>query len=78
MFLMGGWLDRQDDGKSRPFTLCALDLNPPVMGLGNPFADGQPQPGSFLGMGPRGVRAVEAVEDPRLRVRRDADPVIQD
>ena len=67
---------RQDHRKGRSFADLALNLDAPVMGLNNPGADGQPKTRALLGMGPRVIRAIEPVEDPRLILWRNPDSVI--
>ena len=67
---------RQHHRKGRTFADLALNLDPPMMGLDNPGADGQPKTRALLGMSARVIGAIEPVEDPRLILLRNPNAVI--
>ena len=67
---------RQHHRKGRAFADLALNLDPPMVGLNNPGADGQPKTRALLGMSARVIGAIEPVEDPRLILLRNPNSVI--
>ena len=62
--------------KGRTFADLALNLDTPVMGLGDPSTDGQPKARAFFGMGAGVIGAIEPVKDPGLILLRNPNAVI--
>ena len=62
----------------RPGVHGALRPHPPAHHLGQPLADGEPQAGPPVLPGDGGVQLAERAEQPLHRLRRDADPGVQD
>src|SRR5690606_3108163 len=65
--------ERQREDEGRAAAELALDGDAPAVGLDDALGDGQPKPEADVA---RLLRAPEAIEDVRERVRRDAGPLV--
>src|ERR1041384_3088419 len=70
--------ERKNHRERRALVGMALNLDGAVMRTDDPLANGQTEPRALLGMHPRCISPIKAVEDLRLLLRRDPDPRIGD
>src|SRR5687768_9481757 len=63
----------QHDAEGGALARLALDVDAPAVRLRHVFDDGEAEAGAALFARAAAVDAVEALEDPRQRLRRDAD-----
>ena len=68
----------QGERDARAAAEGAVDLDPAAVGLGDRAADGQAEAGPIRLRAPRGIDAIEAVEDVGQVLGRDADPRVGD
>src|SRR5918993_2486490 len=68
----------QFEAENRAAILCVLGFEVPVLGPGEVTGDGEPQTCPPAGAAPGGVDPVEAFENVREVLRRDAAPRILD